>query len=242
MTETFIALACAHLIADFVLQPGWLIRRKSQLRFLLLHVLVVTMLTALLLGSLNPFLLGAIAVTHALADYVKTMKFRDTLIPFVADQLFHFAVIAAAAIAFPAAFGDGVWRVLTPDQTDFYISALTVIAGFILAAPAGAYLIEKGMAPLTAARRKETLSGRDTLEGLQNGGFLIGCLERTIIYILVVSGQAIGVGFLIAAKSLLRFGDIANSQHREIVEYIIIGTFASFGWSLLVATLITLRV
>ena len=54
----------------------------------------------------------------------------------------------------------------------------------------------------------------------------------------MVSGQAIGVGFLIAAKSLLRFGDISNSRRREIVEYVIIGTFASFGWSLLVATLI----
>ncbi len=241
MAETFIALACAHLIADFLFQPGWLIRRKSRPQFLLLHILIVTILTAAILGSLNPYILGAIAVTHAAADYVKTMKFKDTLAPFVIDQLFHFAVIAAVAVAFPAAFDAGAWRILSEDRAAAYIDALTVIAGFVAAVPSGAYLIEKFMTRLAGDRRDAAGGGAD-LEGLPNGGFVIGCLERGIIYILVVSGQAIGVGFLIAAKSLLRFGDIANSQHREIVEYIIIGTFASFGWSLLVATLIAQRV
>ena len=235
MIETFIALACAHLAADFLLQPGWLIRHKQKFVYLFLHIAIIIILTGLFLGSLNPYILGIIAVTHALADYVKAIKFKDTLAPFVIDQLFHFAVIAGLAIAFPTAFSEGAWRVLTPEQARFYIDALALLAGFIAAVWTGAYLVEKFMNSL---RKSEASDAEKSLEGLRNGGFVIGCLERAIIYILVASGQTIGVGFLIAAKSLLRFGDISNSEHREVVEYIIIGTFASFGWSLLVASLI----
>ena len=41
-------------------------------------------------------------------------------------------------------------------------------------------------------------------------------------------------GFLIAAKSILRF-DSANRDDRMASEYIIIGTLASFGWAMAVA-------
>jgi hypothetical protein len=55
--------------------------------------------------------------------------------------------------------------------------------------------------------------------------------------ILVLIRQAAGVGFLITAKSILRFGDVTDSRQRKRAEYIIIGTFMSFGWGLLIAAL-----
>lgn len=239
MVETFIALACAHLCADFLLQPSWLIRRKRKLAFLFLHIAIVTVLTSLFLGSFNPYILGVIAVTHAFADYMKAAFFKDRLGSFLADQAFHFTVIAGLAVVFPSAFSEGAWSILSTEQQMLYIDTLLIISGFIAAVPAGAYTIEKFMETLTARHANpDGLQVRNQLQGLPNGGFIIGCLERSIIYVLVVSGQAVGVGFLIAAKSLLRFGEISNSRNREIVEYIIIGTFASFGWSLLIASLI----
>jgi hypothetical protein len=45
------------------------------------------------------------------------------------------------------------------------------------------------------------------------------------------------VGFLIAAKSILRFGEIKDIKQRLEAEYIIIGTFMSFGYGLLIAFL-----
>jgi hypothetical protein len=41
------------------------------------------------------------------------------------------------------------------------------------------------------------------------------------------------VGFLIAAKSILRFGSVKDD--RALSEYVIIGTLASFGWALIAA-------
>ena len=37
------------------------------------------------------------------------------------------------------------------------------------------------------------------------------------------------VGFLITAKSVFRFGDLKESKHRKLTEYILIGTLISFG-------------
>jgi hypothetical protein len=62
---------------------------------------------------------------------------------------------------------------------------------------------------------------------------VIGQLERGLIFALVMFGQAQGVGLLIAAKSILRFGAVKDD--RRLSEYVIIGTLASFGWALVVA-------
>ena len=76
---------------------------------------------------------------------------------------------------------------------------------------------------------------RDAVDGLPGGGRVIGLLERAIIFGLVAAGQPQGVGFLLAAKSILRFGEVREPGQRAAAEYIIIGTLSSFGWALLVA-------
>jgi hypothetical protein len=50
---------------------------------------------------------------------------------------------------------------------------------------------------------------------------------------MVLVDQPAAIGFLIAAKSILRF-DMA-SESRAAGEYVIIGTLASFAWALVAA-------
>ena len=69
---------------------------------------------------------------------------------------------------------------------------------------------------------EEDLSGN----GLRGGGAQIGRLERALIFLFLLMGQPNGIGFLIAAKSILRFEE-AKKQH--LAEYILIGTLWSFG-------------
>jgi len=73
----------------------------------------------------------------------------------------------------------------------------------------------------------------DASKSLPGAGRVIGHLERGLIFALVLFGQAQGVGLLIAAKSILRFGAVKDD--RRLSEYVIIGTLASFGWALVVA-------
>jgi hypothetical protein len=41
-----------------------------------------------------------------------------------------------------------------------------------------------------------------------------------------------GIGFLIAAKSIFRFGDIKESEGLKLTEYFMIGTLLSFGMAI----------
>ena len=51
-------------------------------------------------------------------------------------------------------------------------------------------------------------------------GQYIGQLERTLIFLFVLIGQPTGVGFLVAAKSVFRFGDLKEHEDRMEAEYI----------------------
>ncbi|NMC17658.1 MAG: hypothetical protein GYA38_04580 [Chloroflexi bacterium] len=75
------------------------------------------------------------------------------------------------------------------------------------------------------------------VSGLKEGGRYIGYLERLLIFVFILSGQFAGVGFLITAKSILRFGELKDSENRKQAEYIIIGTFASFLYAILISLL-----
>jgi predicted permease len=71
--------------------------------------------------------------------------------------------------------------------------------------------------------------------GLPEGGLHIGFFERAIIFIFVLAGQPAGIGFLVAAKSVFRFGELKDREDRAMAEYILIGTLMSFTFAMIVA-------
>lgn len=230
MAETFLSLLAAHLIGDFLLQTGWIIKNKKQWPALLIHVSIITILSMLILGTWHPVIIPVIAVTHLAVDYVKANLLKDNALAFTSDQLVHIAIIALLAYYYPGTFEQGTIAGALGSTVGFYMEILVFIAGAIACVPTGAYLIRKLMAPFS----RELSEG--ALTGLTNGGFWIGCLERALVFIFVVSGNPEGIGLLIAAKSILRFGEIKDGKERKFAEYVIIGTFLSFAWSLAVAS------
>ena len=72
---------------------------------------------------------------------------------------------------------------------------------------------------------------------LPNAGKLIGTLERWLVLTFLLIGQYEAVGFLLASKSILRYGD-RDSQQPEKTEYVLIGTMLSFGIAIAVALLL----
>ncbi|HTX78161.1 MAG TPA: hypothetical protein VMC62_00765, partial [Longilinea sp.] len=51
----------------------------------------------------------------------------------------------------------------------------------------------------------------------------------------VITNQFSGIGFLVAAKSIFRFSEISKNEDRKEAEYIIIGTFASFLYAIIIS-------
>lgn len=232
MAETLAALLTAHLLGDFVFQTSWMVKRKRQAAVLLLHVLLVTGASFLLLGNLHWPTLLVIFAGHLGIDAVKAFILKDTLRTFLIDQGLHFALLTALACTFPNAAPAGWWHAaLKGPAWNWYFASLSVLSGLILIVPAGGILIGKATAPFLGEL------GAAAIGGLENGGLYIGWLERLLVMLFVLIDQPTGIGFLIAAKSVLRFGEIKEASQRKMAEYIIIGTFLSFAWALLIAVL-----
>ena len=111
----------------------------------------------------------------------------------------------------------------------------------MIAVNVGACVIGTLTAPLLAEMRPEDQETRKLPEprGFTRGGRLIGQLERALVFLLVATGNLAAVGFLVAAKSVFRFGEVKDAGQRKEAEYILIGTLMSFTWAVFVSWLTT---
>ncbi|CUH66697.1 hypothetical protein TG4357_02585 [Thalassovita gelatinovora] len=227
MVETLIALLFAHTVADFVLQPNWMVTRKRHPGVLLLHGSLVLLTAQITTGQFAALPLLTLALLHLMIDSVKTYGGFTGLTGFLIDQATHLVVLAGVALWSPSLWDTGLWTARLPDPMGAALPHLfTVGAGAILAIRAGGFAIQLLM-------QGHALSDKPEDNGLPGGGATIGHLERALIFLLVLAGQIAGIGFLVAAKSILRFGTISGD--RKATEYVIIGTLFSFGWALLIA-------
>jgi len=226
MIETAVALVFAHLVGDFVLQTDGMVRHKHRPAVLLGHVAIVAGLSWAALGfAAAPAALLLIAVSHAAFDAAKLRWGGRGFRGFALDQAGHFAAIALAAALFPGAYAAGVWPGLAAQAAPALArlpEAMALASGLIATVWAGGYAVAALM------------TGVDTppAGSLPRGGRLIGKLERLLILMLVLAGEPDGIGFLIAAKSILRFNELAGEADRHVSEYVIIGTLASFAWAI----------
>jgi hypothetical protein len=73
--------------------------------------------------------------------------------------------------------------------------------------------------------------------GMGGVGKYIGWLERFLILCFIFIGYFQGIGFILAAKSILRYGEIKSDDDRRFAEYVIIGTMLSFVFAIVIGLL-----
>ena len=222
------------------MQSPEMVRQKNRLPVLCSHAALLAILSYLACGLWGVWQIPAVIfVTHALIDFVKARSGKTGPASFLIDQGAHGVVIALAAGAAAALAPAGpAWVDLLGG---WYLKALLVMSGAIACVWMGGYLIGAAVRPmqrrLTEQRRATAPADGPDPAGFTDGGMMIGQLERALIFILTLTGQTAGIGFLIAAKSILRFGEAQDPAQRMEAEYIIIGTLMSFGWGILVSYL-----
>ncbi len=252
-----LAIVAAHLVADFWLQGDGVVAAKRQFRIAaylkhaVVHALAAYAFAGLWLVWQIPV---AVFASHFAIDGLKESLLRwlapkDAedkpvarwkLWAIILDQLLHVAVLAAI-VAILSICGtisvEPYWSDLLGNT--LWLKALVLLCGAILTIVAGGVLVGIFVQPLLQEIRSAHKSKEIVPEqrGLQNGGRLIGQLERTLILLFILSAQPAGVGFLIAAKSIFRFGELKDNETRMEAEYIIIGTMLSFTWALAIAWL-----
>ena len=219
MIETFTALFFAHVLADFALQTDWINKNKRHPGVMALHGAIVLVLSLAAIGHWQAWPVFALAAAHLGIDCIKTYGGFRGLAGFLGDQAAHLATLAAVAIHAPDLWQSGLWAGMPA-----LLPLMALLTGLVVTLKAGQYAVGLLMQGHAVRLRQR---------GLKNGGRMIGLLERGLIFFFVLAGQPVGVGFLIAAKSILRFG--TASQDQRTAEYVIIGTLASFGWAFLAA-------
>ncbi len=229
-------LLIAHILTDFVLQPtSWILhKRKHKIKsiYLLLHALIAGMLTYLFLQEWEMWVVPLIIfVSHYFIDLWKLNARKDNLVYFLWDQFFHLVVIVLAWLFLVDAFGE-VGQFLgnivnSPKILALIIGYLTIIF------PVG-FLVEKG----TKRWRDDLEKNEGEEESLKYAGRYIGIFERILVITFILIGNFSAIGFLIAAKSILRFNEKSGKSSRKQTEYVLIGTLMSFAISIVIGFLI----
>lgn len=116
----------------------------------------------------------------------------------------------------------------------FPYATLVFITGGVVAVETGASFMAASIRPFAEQLRDglgpESVSPPD---GFFAGGRTIGRYERLLVYVLLLIEAPTAIGFLIAAKSIFRFGDLTDRDNRRKAEYILLGTLMSFTFAVI---------
>lgn len=223
-------LLLAHLIGDFILQPASWVNAKEQKKLkawqLYVHVIIHFMLVMAIVWDIYfwPWAL-ILSGSHLIVDALKIsfQRERTKRLLFFLDQTLHILVIYAVVCFYYNYFPE-----LTLFNDPNILLFITCIA--FLTTPVSAAI------KFFIARWTPHMSDGDE-ESLESAGKYIGILERLFVFAFFASGHPEGVGFLIAAKSVFRFGDLKEAKSRKLTEYVLIGTLVSFGVAMLTGIL-----
>ena len=238
--KLLLLLLLAHYIADFYLQKyDWImckVKNKHRSIGLFKHILVHLLLPsiALFVAGISfglPFItaLFIIIVSHYLIDIWKTYQSFELRF-FLADQAAHLFVIIAVSLWLSEL---SVEAIVHSIQALIDTKVLMIVCAFVIVCKPASLIISLALKKYTA----QFDESEKTNDGLATAGELIGYFERGLILSFILMGQFAGVGFLLAAKSVFRFGDMRRQTDRKLTEYIMLGTLFSFSFAIAIGKL-----
>jgi hypothetical protein len=223
-TTILLKLILSHILTDFFLQPNAWIKDKQQhkakSKYLYLHGAIAGILTFVFTSewTISAFIL----ITHILIDLWKLYQ-NDGLKYFLIDQFLHFIMLIISWLWLI----DGFQKVFPTIQKVAELNAnWAIIIAYLLCTTPLSFLIEKATKQWQNEISKE--------ETLLNAGKWIGIAERILTLTFVLIDKFEPIGFLLAAKSILRFKETDSKKS----EYVLIGTLLSFGFSVLIGLIV----
>ena len=227
-TILFANLLLAHLVGDFLLQSNALCESKERKHhksaFMYVHALIIALLSWVAIGNYQLWSYAVIiGVTHLMIDIAKSYVKTQTLVWFVGDQILHIFVLLIVSYFIGNGWEQFAW---IPQKYALILPAF-LSAVIICTKPANIFIkmiLTRYEIDLPKAKDKE----------LKNAGALIGNLERLLSLVLIIAGQFGAVGFIITAKSILRFRDYERAK----TEYVLAGTLLSFGIAIICGCII----
>lgn len=227
-------LLLAHILADFPLQPSSLVRAKQSanhvisLLALTIHSLIHALLTYVLIALWSNWLIPLVIFTsHFVVDFLKIKITKDSMktssTAFIIDQLAHVLVLAALGYFIFLKPSDALALNQLFNNLDLWI----IVTSYLVVLKPSSVLLRKFLERWT--HKSEEPDCQNNVDSLQSAGVWIGYLERTLILTFIFLNYFEGIGFLLAAKSIFRFGDLGNPSEVKQTEYVLVGTLASIA-------------
>lgn len=228
-----IKLLCAHLIADFVFQTdsiykGRLSSGSKGILYQLLHSIIHAVTAYVFVADWKAWPIPVVTfLSHFIIDYIKYRKTSAGFVPFILDQMAHILVISF------------IWYFMYGNCAELYawiqtadtIRLWVIVTVYIL-------MLKPASIFLSLFLRQWTPDTRGN-QSLPKAGQWIGYLERILTLTFVLIGSLEGVGFLLAAKSVFRFGELNKAKDIKTTEYVLIGTMSSFSIAILTGYAVT---
>lgn len=213
----------AHLIGDFLLQPTSWVKSKEEKKikspWIYVHLFIHTgVLYFFIWDSSYWSLILTLVLFHGVIDLLKlynqSKKTKSRW--FLIDQALH--VVSILIVCW-------IW-----EKPSFQISSILQNQNLLVISLAVIFLTQPAGVLLSNLLKKwSDAIPQDGNQSLENAGKYIGILERLFVFAFILTDHWEAVGFLIAAKSVFRFGDLRKSRERKLTEYILIGTLLCFG-------------
>ena len=221
-----------HVLADFIFQNDKWVQERQRLQFrskvLYWHTLIIFLLSWILSWQLKfVYFSIAIAISHFILDGFKMQLSNITIAKnklfkkgyFFIDQGIHLIIIAAVTYWF-----NHKYCTINCYQINVETKHLLIAFGYILCLKPANIIIKEVLSLYNISIDNKP----DT--DLLNAGKLIGNIERILTLTLILFNQFSVVGFIIAAKSIIRFKDTDKPK----TEYVLIGSLLSFGIAILI--------
>ena len=226
----FVKLLLAHLLGDFLLQPtSWVLdkeNKKYKSKYLYIHTFLHGILAWIFVGEITfGWFALALALAHGGIDLMK-LQFQNNKTKrtwFMLDQILHLITIAIII---------GLYKNLSIDFAAFNNQFWVLMTAILVLTKPTSIVIKNIISVWTP----ESKNNND--DSLENAGNYIGILERLFVFCFILTVHFEGIGFLLAAKSIFRFGDLKEAKDRKLTEYVLIGTLLSFGIAILTGLLV----
>lgn len=231
----FLRLLFTHVIMDFTLQSKCLVSKKTKgnkseiVLYNVLHSLLHALAAYLALGEWKNWQIPlTLFISHFLIDFGYKRE-KEDIKTFVIDQILHLVVIIGIVCAF----------ILKDNSLNNLLLILQnntiwkILIAYLLVTKPSSILIQKFIERWNPERlvNDSILQGNTPTKdkGLEKAGEWIGYLERILIVTFIFINQWSAIGFLLAAKSIFRYGNLKENKEIRMTEYVLIGTLFSFS-------------
>lgn len=226
MYPLIIKVITAHLLGDFVLQSNKMVSdissKKLKSTYLYIHSLIHYILIIIITGFKKEYIIPALflSLAHLIIDIITKIYLANkisSIVNLIVDQSLHLISISLF-IYYYHSYSIEYNKIFSQKNQILFLSIIGIT--FV-----SSIIIKKII---------ELFNYNISNSGLKDAGKYIGMLERLFVFLFVISNFWEGIGFLLAAKSIFRFGDLKDNNDVKLTEYILIGTFLSFGLAIVI--------